>query len=265
VVLFFVLNPKPILFIKQLQRYVDMEALIQIDFPALETINREIDALLPPDASQEEEFTKIQQYVYKHIRYVYDWDNWGNIDFWPTAEQVWDLKQEDCDGRAVLAASILRSRGFTSAKLVGNIRHIWVHMDQRELMGPDKEQNIWRENGRTRVSIPSFRVMLGSMAIYIADFPTIRNLVLFFVLILLCYHPCKSFTQFFGITTVGLVGFILLKDWAQAMLDHQIRGVDINFIIGSGLLCLAILYSLCIHRMIKRKMRPGKLCQVMEK
>lgn len=265
IVLFFMLNPRPGLFVKQLPRYLDMEALIQTDFPALKQINQEIDVMVPPNASPKEEFSAVQRYVYQHIPYEYDWDNWGNIDFWPTAEQVWERRQEDCDGRAVLAASILRSHGFPSAKLVGNIRHIWVHVDQGELMGPDTEKNIRHEDGKLVVTLPSLRVILGSTAIYIADFPTVRNLFLFFIALGLCFHPCKNLIRFLGATTVGLVGFILLKDWAMDIRTQQISGVNIYFIAGCGLLCLSMLYALFANTMIKRKIRFLGLSRAIQK
>ena len=179
-VLFFILNPNPKRFAQQVQHYFQSELLIQENFPGIEEINREIDALLPPNATLREEFSAIQNYVYQHIAYEYDWDNWGNIDFWPRAELVWARQREDCDGRAVLAASILRSRGFHSATLAGSIRHIWVQVDQQELMDPDAEQNVRLDGGKLAVSLPSPQLLLESTALYVADFPTIRNLILFF-------------------------------------------------------------------------------------
>ena len=239
-----ILYPNPVLLVKQIHNYLDMESLIQPDFVGIETINRELNAIIPSEVSPQKKFLAIEQYVYQHIQYEYDWDNWGNIDFWPTAEQVWKRQREDCDGLAILAASILRSRGFKTATLVGNMRHIWVNVDQWELMGPDQEQNIRPEGGKTIVTLPSFNLMFGAMAIYVADFSTIRNLMLFFVMLVLCYHPRKNFTQFLSMTIVGLVGFILLKDWAQEMTNNHTVSVNINFISGWGLLCISILFSL---------------------
>jgi hypothetical protein len=251
-VLFVILYPNPVLFLKQMQNFLDLESLIQPDFSEIDLINREIDAVLPADATREHELNIIQRYVYHHIRYEYDWENWGNIDFWPTAEQVWARKKEDCDGRAVLAVSILRSRGFESAKLVGNIRHIWVDVDRYELMGPDKEQTITREGGKTRIVLPSRDLLLGSIAIHIADFPAIRNLIVFFTLIILCYHPCQNITGFFGITTIGLVGFILLRDWAQKMNADDVVSINFDFICGYGLICGAVLLSLLMQKIMMR-------------
>lgn len=243
-VLLIVLYPNPVLLVKQIDRYLDMDSLIQTDFAEIETINREIDAELPADAPPQKEFLAIQHYVYQHIRYEYDWDNWGNIDFWPTAEQVWERKREDCDGRAVLAVSILRSRGFKTATLVGNIRHIWVNVEQQELMGPDKEQNIRRQGGKTIITFPSFDLIFGSTAIYIADFPAIRNFILLFTILGLCYHPCNNLTRFLALITLGVLGFLLLEGWAQEMIAHHAVRVNGNFIGGGGLLGLSLILAM---------------------
>jgi hypothetical protein len=191
-ILFLVLYPRPGLFLKQLQNYFQMDALIQTDFPELERINHEIDLLLQKaERTPRQEFLTVQSYVYRRIKYAYDWETWRNIDFWPTASQVWELQQEDCDGRAILAASILRSRGFQSAQLVGNMRHIWVKVDDIELMGPDTETMLRREGERLIVTLPSLKLLISTVTIYIADFPAIRHLILFFTLMILLYHPTK--------------------------------------------------------------------------
>ncbi len=264
VTLFFVLNPHPVLFMKQLPRYADMESLIQTDFQGLETINRDIDAMLPPGADQKQELAVVQKYVYQHIRYTYDWDNWGNIDFWPTAEQVWERRQEDCDGQAVLAASILRSRGFSSATLVGNIQHIWVQLDQQDLMSPMAEQNISREKGKLVVRLPSLKVILGAMAIYITDFPTIRNLLLFWVILLLCYHPNTTFIHFLGTMSIGLLGFILLKDWAYDMMYNQLQGSNLSLICGGLFLGLSFVLPFFFTTNFMRRALGLSLCRAME-
>lgn len=234
------LFPHPILFVEQIENYFEIAPLIQTDFPELKIINQEIDdLLLGKERSPQQEFLMVQYYVYRHIRYAYDWETWGNLDYWPTAQQVWERQQEDCDGRAILAASILRSRGFESAQIVGSLRHIWVDVDQYELMGPDTEKNMTREGEKLVVTLPSLSLLLGTIAIYIADFPAIRHLILFFTLMILLYHPNKNLTRFLGMTTTGLVGFLLLNDWARQAMKLDIMPLNSNLIVGSGLLLLA--------------------------
>ena len=252
-VLIVVLYPNPLLLGQQLRAYVHTESLIQPAFAGMDRINQDIDGYLSPDATREHEFRMIQRYVYEHIPYVYDWENWGNIDFWPTAEQVWERRKEDCDGRAILAVSILRARGFTAATLVGNIRHIWVEVDQDELMGPDRERTLSRVDGKTRINLPSAELLLGSIALHIADFPTIRNLILLFTIMLLGYHPCKNLTGLFALSTMGLMGFILFKDWARHVMNTRSIPINFDFIGGCSLLCIALILSFFMQRIIQQK------------
>lgn len=251
VVLVVVLFPNPILLMKQLKAYLHVDTLIQTTFPGMERIHQELDAQIPAQATRQQEFQTIQRYVYTQIPYAYDWDNWGNTDFWPTAAEVWQRKKEDCDGRAILAASILRARGFTSARLVGNVRHIWVAVDEQELMGPDREQTLVRENDKLRVNLPSWELLIGSIALYFAEFPAIRNLILLLTLLGLCYHPCAARAQFLGITTIGLVGFILLQDWGRQVMESRSPLINFNFIGGGVLLCGAVILSLFIEKLGK--------------
>jgi hypothetical protein len=165
---------------------------------------------------------------------------------------VWERKKEDCDGQAILALSILLSRGFETAKLVGNFRHIWVAVDRYGLMGPDKEQTLKREGGKTVIALPSRNLIFNSMALYLAEFPAIRNLILFFTLLLICYHPCQNLTGFFGITTLGLVGFILLKDWALDARTDDIAHINVDFIGGCSLIWAALILSLLMQKIVRR-------------
>lgn len=261
-ILLIVLFPNPVLLFKQLSAYSHAEALIQTTFPGIEQINQELNAALPAGVTRQQEFQAIQRYVYRNIPYAYDWDNWGNVDFWPTAEEVWARRQEDCDGQAVLAASILRARGFESARLVGNIRHIWVTVDEQELMSPDREQTFVREGGKVRIKLPSRELLLGSMALYLSEFPAFRNVILLITLIGLCYHPGASRSQFLGLTVVGLLGFTLLHDWARYA--HQAGGerIDPNFVGGGALVCGALLLAIIMKKHVTRE-AGNESCQTL--
>lgn len=254
VVLIIVLFPNPILLVKQIYTYTHLDSLIQTTFPEMEHINQELDAILPSNATRQQEFQMIQRYVYQHIPYMYDWHNWGNADFWPTAEQVWQRQREDCDGQAVLAASILRARGFESARLMGNIRHIWVAVDEEELMSPDREQTVIYEEGKIRINWPSRELLFGALAIYFGDFPGIRHVILLFTLLGLCYHPGSSFSRFLGLAIMALIGLIVLQDWARQTLQTRAGTIDIHFVGGSLLLCGAIFLAV----IMKKRVQPDR-------
>ena len=70
---------------------------------------------------------EIQKYIIDHIKYTYDWINWLLIDYWPTPEEIISKGREDCDGRAILTCSILRSMNFDAYVIVGT-DHLWVEV-----------------------------------------------------------------------------------------------------------------------------------------
>ena len=97
-VLAVVLYPHPIILGKQIQHLRNVESLIQPALPALAQINAEISGRLPAGVTPKAEWKAVERYVYDHIKFQYDWDNWGNLDYWPTAAEVWERQREDCDG-----------------------------------------------------------------------------------------------------------------------------------------------------------------------
>ncbi|MEW6304167.1 MAG: hypothetical protein AB1705_11890 [Verrucomicrobiota bacterium] len=243
-VLVAVLYPHPIFLAKQIGNLRNLEGLIQPDLPEMAQINQEIDKSLPDDCSPRQEYKAVERYVYQRIKYQYDWYNWGNLDYWPTAQEVWQRQKEDCDGRAVMAVSILRSRGFETAKLVGNLNHIWVAVDNEELMGPQEDKNFKREGGKTKLSLPSRKTLLDSLAM-VSKFPVVRSLVIFFAALVLCYHPGNRWGRFFGLSTIGLAGFLLLLDWANLHLANEVAGVNFNCVAGLSLIG-ASLVAACV-------------------
>jgi len=213
-VLLFALYPHPVLLVVHIRHLCDIESLIQPDLPEMAGINRELDAKLPVGATRKEEFKAVERYVYDHIRYEYDWVNWGNVDYWPTTQEVLARKREDCDGQAVLAASILRARGFKTATVVANLQHVWVMVDNVGLMGPQPDKNFRRVGGKVVLTLPQWRTLLagGSM---ICKFPSVRSLLILFAALALAYHPCRDPTGLLGLSVVALVGFVVLLDWAN--------------------------------------------------
>lgn len=214
----FALFPNPVLFVKQLNHLRHVEALIQPDLPEMVKINEDIDANWRKGLTRQDEFRAVEKYVYATIPYEYDWYNWGNVDYWPSAKEVLERKREDCDGRAILAVSILRSRGFKSAMVVGNMQHVWVTVDKGELMGPQKDANVRRVNGKMVVTMPSLRTVLSGTSM-ISKFPAARILMILAAAMVLAYHPCRNMTGAIGVGAVTLLGYVLFLDWANRFPD----------------------------------------------
>lgn len=244
----FVLYPHVSLLLKQAQHLRNVESLIQPDLPEIATINRELDAQLATNTLRRGEFKAVERYVYQHVPYKYDWINWGNLDYWPTAAEVLERKREDCDGRAVLAASILRSRGFKTAHIVANLNHVWVAVDKTELMGPQKEKNLRRVGGKTVVTLPGLKTWLGSVAM-ISEFPAFRSLIIIAAALLLAYHPCRNITGLLAIATVALVGFVLVLDWGHRLEARSEPALSAELIVAFSLMLTALIASLFAARL----------------
>jgi hypothetical protein len=248
----FALYPQSVFLVRQIQHLRNIEALIQPDLPEIAVSNREIDAKLNPEEMRKDELRAVERYVYEHIRYEYDWFNWGNVDYWPTAAEVLERKREDCDGQAVLAASILRARGFKTAHLVANLQHVWVAVDGSELMGPQKDKNYRRIGGKTVLTLPQWRTVLAGTSM-ICKFPALRSLLILAAALVLAYHPCRNLTGLLAVFTVALVGFILLLDWGNRF-DARAQTLVLGPLIGSVvLLACALAGALLAERFLSRK------------
>ncbi len=228
-----------------MQHFTNFESMIDPEISGMDEINKTIDSMLPEGYTNEVEFKTVEKFVYKNIPYEYDWNTWMNIDYWPTAQEVWDAKKEDCDGRAVLAASILRARGYKNACLTGNFQHIWVEVDGFEIMDPMKEKSFTAtktddETSTTSITIPSYSENLRLLAMHIQIFPVFRNLLLILFPLLIIMFPLKNKNQFFIIMILFLTGFNFLQFWSR--LYNPI--VNSDFIVGSGLIGIAFLFAL---------------------
>jgi hypothetical protein len=208
-----VLNPNLRIAFKQIHHTLRPESLLQAGFPSCRAINDRIDGLLADTAGRQPEINLIEKFVYRNIRYVSDYENWSNAEYWPTAEEVWARGREDCDGRAVLAVSILRSRGYPSAKLVVGLHHMWVTVNANE-KEPSKpaamvamfnpEANLSLEIGpkpgashfvRMAKALVQPTALRETGAGIIADIPPLRKAILVLLLVLVWYLPLNRNIQ----------------------------------------------------------------------
>ena len=246
-----ILYPRPDLLWKQAGNLRDLDALIDAPLTSLPEINAAIDARLTPDATTLDELAAVERFVWDAIRYEYDWDNWSNVDYWPTAAEVWERKREDCDGQAVLAACILRSRGFDDASLVGNINHIWVRADRYYILGPDEAPTLVDDSGEFTLALPSLRNVLVGVA-FVGEFPVVRTLLLYVVALALCYHPFRRIAGFGIAAGLGALGFLLLLSWAPHYLNGSIDNVTFSFVLGAELIIASFALALLMPRLVER-------------
>lgn len=74
-----------------------------------------------------------QLWTEDRIKYVSDVRQFGTLEYFSTAREVWDRKQEDCDGRAVLAAAVLKFLGEPEAKVATSTVHAEVSLTSEVL------------------------------------------------------------------------------------------------------------------------------------
>lgn len=119
----------------------------------------------------------VEAVVYQRVKYAYDWDTWGNLDYLPTVSEVIEMGREDCDGRAVLAASLLTRLGV-EARLVGNTSHAWVWTPFGETMGPQGAKAVEVTPGGVQINWRGIVEIPRTLALGVAMFPLIRELIL---------------------------------------------------------------------------------------
>ncbi|MDD5093191.1 MAG: hypothetical protein PHV74_02280 [Dehalococcoidia bacterium] len=193
-----------------IHRYFNPNSLVDPQSPALDPLIDEFEKYRQPDWSKTELMNYIEAFVYYKIPYAYDWNTWANADYLPTVEEVIKKGKEDCDGRAVLAASMLRRYGF-DATLAGNFQHIWVKTEVGETMGPGERSFMeYTEEGR-RFNWDALRDMPNEYSFNISVFPLWRELIIAIGAWLILKGRHLSFSE--GLIWLGLavVGLLLIR------------------------------------------------------
>ena len=183
--------------------------------------------------------------------------------YWPTAEEVWHKRQEDCDGRAVLATSLLRARGFHSARMVVSLDHMWVKVNENEkdpgkrphyidLLSPNRhlgvdleEQSIWADAWELIRAFLRPRNLWETTSNLFAEMPALRKAVLVTALLLLCYHPCRYSPGRLLIVAAGLAAVNLLANWEPG------QGPWLEPVVGGTLLGLAVVVALLMPTLLE--------------
>jgi len=178
--------PYPRTLVRHLQHVHNPNAMIEPDAPALQPLVDELRLTLGADLPPKEALKKVEDFVYRKIPYEWDWNTWGTADYLPTVQEALAMGKEDCDGQAVVAASLLRRLGF-KADLVTDFAHMWVLTDVGETMSPGRRKAFVATDQGVQVQIQ--RSMLAdiprAVGLGIAVFPLGRELIVLGVLWLL--------------------------------------------------------------------------------
>lgn len=213
VVLLFVLFPPIWRLPTWLWRWSNADCLVDQNHAGLAVLESEVGRLSSPGDPPDALFKLVESVVYEHVPYAFDWDTWGVMDWLPTVDEVFQAGREDCDGRAVVAASLLRRMGY-QARLVTDLKHVWVVTPETELMGPGTgERTMQTDPNGTRVALsPGTLANLGrGLAFGVAVFPLTRELILLAAICLLTMHPWSGIARRSSGCALLITGLALLR------------------------------------------------------
>ncbi len=210
-VTFLVLYPDPRLFIRTIRHERMIDELSDPSCPSLVPVLEEFEGFLAEsgaaEISREQLLTEVERFVLRRVPYAFDWEVWGVVDYLPTLPELLAKGREDCDGRAVLAAAILRARGI-DAHLVGDPRHLWVTTPHGQLMGP-LGQPVFAATA-SGLEVDWLRMLdPGPLAFGIAIFPVYRELIILLCAWLLLLWPSCTRLQA-GLLLLLLVEALIL-------------------------------------------------------
>jgi hypothetical protein len=214
-----VLFPKPWLLPEWCGRLRHVERLIDPHQPALADLEQVVRKELRGEPEPRAALKAVERAVCQRIPYAWDWDVWGVADYVPTVAEVLEKGREDCDGRAVLAASLLRRMGY-DAQLVSDLVHVWVVTPAGETMSPGSGEKtlVGSETGtHARLSLQTLANLGRGTAFGIGVFPLGRELIILAVFCGLAGHPGVSRRRWIVACTLLLAALALLRVSGEAV------------------------------------------------
>ena len=161
------------------------------------------------------------------------------VDYLPTVAEVIEKGREDCDGRAVVAASLLRNFGF-EAYLVNDLAHMWVRTDAGDTMSPGKQAIAVATEDGFEIHIPGFVDSLQALAFGVAVFPVGREFIILLALWMLLLGGNTGVARSLIALALLAAGLMLTRYASRNLQDPQ-AGLQM---IGAGVLATAMLIQL---------------------
>ncbi len=202
--------PYPSRLVQHVRHWRDPNALIEPDAPALQPLFERVRPLVADESSPAKVLSTVRDFVYDEIEYAWDWETWGTADYLPTVTEAISMGREDCDGRAVVAASLLRKLGYKS-QIVTDFTHVWVKTDKGETMHPGAKKAVVATKDGLKIDYGALMQVPKATAYGIAVFPVGRELIVLGAMWLLLLRPKGGI----GCSLAGLAllidGLILLR------------------------------------------------------
>lgn len=219
------LYPKVWLFPTWLERMGDLNSVLDPQHPELAALEQRVRDDLPDEPSPGNTLEAVQRAVYERVPYGWDWEVWGVVEYLPTVAEVFEQGREDCDGRAVVAASLLRRMGY-DAWLVSDLLHTWVETPEGETMSPTGGEKTFvaTDVGTQTTVSPRLIANVGRGLSYgVAVFPLPRELGILALLCVLTMQPWSSVWRRVAGCLLLWIALDLLRDSGrQAAMTGQI-------------------------------------------
>lgn len=239
VVWFLVLYPYPHLFVRHVRHLCRLDALADPRDPEvrrlLPKLESYVEQIQPPN--DREMLNAVQRFVCQEIPYAWDWEVWGVADYFPTVAEVLAVGREDCDGRAILAAALLRARGV-DARLVGDPRHLWVQTPMGATMSPLGEPAFHVSERGIRVEWARL-LDIGPVGFGIAVFPLTREAIILLA-VWLALLPRRFTVPNAGLCLMSLVAGLMVVRWAGS--DPQAPRYA-GILLGFGVLACGVFFA----------------------
>lgn len=196
-------------------RIRNLSSVVDASNPKLAPLEADVRAKLRGSESPRAVLDCVESVVYQYVPYAWDWDTWGVVDYLPTVDEVFQKGREDCDGRAVVAASLLRRLGH-KAELVSDVLHVWVDTPEGSTMAPTStEKTLVSTPTGTKITItPGLIRNLGRGISYgVGAFPFAREIIILAALAAVALQPRSSFWR-------RVAGCLLL--WIALLLVREV-------------------------------------------
>ena len=202
--------PHPGILSRHITHWRNPNALIEPDAPALQPLVAAVRLQVDPDLPPAEALKKVERFVLERLPYAWDWETWGTADYMPTVSEALEMGREDCDGRAVVAASLLQNLGF-DAQIVTDFAHVWVQTDKGDTMSPGKRKVIVGTGDGFELDLAAMAELPRATAYGIAVFPLLRELIIAIVLWYLLIRPGHGAAKVVVLAGLLLGGLIALR------------------------------------------------------
>lgn len=213
--------PHPRLFLRHIQHWSDPSVLVDSADPALQPLIEELRPKITDELTPKQVLATVQEYVRGRIEYDWDWNTWGMADYLPTVSEAIAAGREDCDGQAVVAASLLSHLGY-DAELVTDFAHVWVKTEVGETMGPGKHQAIIASKMGLDVTLHAIGEVPRALGLGIAVFPFLRELIIVFVMWLLLLRRYGGARSQVSTLLLLVVGLYLLREGGKVYLKPEV-------------------------------------------